>query len=45
MSVVARQWFTVFGAVGIIAGVAAAVVLWLLVTQPIGVAQAFAGWP
>lgn len=44
MSVQAKQWFAVFGAVGVIAGVAAAVVLWMLVTQPLGVAQALAAW-
>lgn len=45
MSAQGRIWFTTFAAVGLVAGVAAAGLLWLLVARPLTLLQALSGWP
>jgi len=41
----ARIWFTTFAVVGTASGMLAVVLLWLIVTRPLLVAQTVAGLP
>lgn len=45
MSSHGRIWFGTFAVVGLLAGAAATLLLWLLVAHPITVVQALSGWP
>lgn len=43
MSGAAHIWFAMFAVVGVVSGLLAAGVLWMIVTRPLLVAQAVAG--
>ena len=45
MSNGSQVWFTMFAMVGVVSGLLAGVLLWLILTRPLLVAQTVAGLP